>query len=258
MKLISIDVGLRNLAVCVIEGTNRKDLAITHWEVIDVIGEKNGLTEKPLCFKCKKPAMWTHQVEDIMACTKHCPAKNNVTKTALNKKSLGDLLKEAEQMNLKPKSNKKPDIVDALYTQLRQNTWQKFSGGASVKHAPVLDLCPDIINALDRRMAHWKGADYVVIENQLDRRMFVVQSIIHTFFVMRGIKAGWISAKHKLDNIITIDDSVTTYRGRKKTGIVHMEALCPAKNKDFFRSHKKKDDLADCFLQGLWYMEHNK
>lgn len=256
MKLISIDVGIRCLAIAVLEGTNRKDLAITHWEVIDVIGEKNGLVEKPLCFKCKKPAMWSHSKENTMACTKHCPAKNNVTKSALNKKCVSDLLKDIEQIGLKPKSNKKADIVDALYGHYKQSTWQKFSGGASVKHAPVLDLCPDIIASLDRRMDHWKGTDYVVIENQLDRRMFVVQAIIHTFFVMKGFRCGWISAKHKLDNIITIDDSVTTYRGRKKTGIVHMEALCPAKNLAFFKSHKKKDDLADCFLQGLWYMEH--
>ena len=25
---------------------------------------------------------------------------------------------------------------------------------------------------------------------------------------------------------------------------------------DFFQSHKKKDDLADSFLQGLWYLNY--
>jgi len=41
MKLVSFDIGLRNLAVCVLEGTSRTDMRITAWDVIDVIGEKN-------------------------------------------------------------------------------------------------------------------------------------------------------------------------------------------------------------------------
>lgn len=257
MKLISIDVGIRNLAICILEGTNKKNMKINYWEVIDVLAERNGLTERPLCFRCKKPAMWQQFTDNIVACTKHCPVKKNVTKSSLTKEGLGDLLKKVEEMGLQPKSNKKPDLVNAIYTHMRQNTWSKFSGGASVKHAPVLELCGDIVNSLDSRTDHWKGADEIIIENQLDRRMFAVQSMIHTYFTVKGFKCGWISAKHKLDNIITIDDSVTTYRGRKKTGIVHMEALCPADNLAFFLSHKKKDDLADSYLQGLWYIEHH-
>jgi hypothetical protein len=25
---------------------------------------------------------------------------------------------------------------------------------------------------------------------------------------------------------------------------------------DFFHTHSKKDDLADCFLQGIWYIKN--
>ena len=59
MKLVSIDVGLRNLAVCVMEGTSRSDVKILHWEVIDVMAESVGLS-KPTCYKCKKAANWVN------------------------------------------------------------------------------------------------------------------------------------------------------------------------------------------------------
>ena len=32
----------------------------------------------------------------------------------------------------------------------------------------------------------------------------------------------------------------------------------PLKLQDYFSKSSKKDDLADCFLQGLWYLENGK
>jgi hypothetical protein len=97
----------------------------------------------------------------------------------------------------------------------------------------------------------------VCIENQPERRMYAVQAMLQMYFTMRGIKSSGISATHKLSNIVTIDDSVTSYKGRKKTGITHAYALVPDENQAHFSKHPKKDDLADSFLQGLWFLEHS-
>ena len=228
MKLISIDVGLRNLAVAVLEGTTRSDVRITHWEVIDILGEKNGVGRQT-CLRCSKPAMWQHKSEGTFTCSKHCPSKKNVTKTSLTKKAVADLQTELSGLHLTAASSKKGDLVNALYTHYKNNTWQKLAGGANIKHASVLNMAPDIAASLLARNAHWKNADKVIFENQPDRRMGQVR----------------------------VEDNTATYRGRKKTGVIHAETLVPAQYLPFFRSHKKKDDLADCFLQGLWYMEHH-
>lgn len=251
MKIVSFDVGLRNLAVSVLEGTSRKDVRIIGWDVIDVIGEKNGVS-RPSCFKCKKPAMWTDN--NTFACSKHCPKNSAVTKSSLNKKSIGELRELAETYSIS--GSKKTELVTSIYKHLLTGSWTKFKGNARAPGGGVLDLIPDIIKCLDTRASWWVGADICIFENQLDRRMFAVQSMLQMYFACRGFQTTGISAKHKLENILTIDDRTDTYRGRKKTGITHCEALCPPCNLAFFRSHKKKDDLADCFLQGIWYIEH--
>lgn len=253
MKIISVDIGIRNLAICVLEGTSRKDVKITHWNVIDVLGEKNGI-DRPLCFHCSKAGMW-YQGEKF-ACTKHCPKDRVPTKTSVSKKKIEDLRKDATGLGISPLPTKKPELVNAVYEKLKAAGWIKFTGGASVKHAPILDFAPDIINSLDSRVEWWEETDLVVVENQKDRRMFAVQAMIHMYFATKGLKIKGVSAIHKLNNIMTLEDATGSYKGRKKTGIVHCEKLMPESNRAFFKIHKKKDDLADSFLQGLWFLEH--
>lgn len=256
MKLISFDVGLRNLAYCVLEGTSRSDVKIVDWNIIDVLGEQSGVGAAR-CHKCSAAARYEHASEGTFACTKHAPKKKEVvTKAALNKKSPEELKGDIEKWGLRTDAKKKADLVTLLYNHARQNTWKKCV--ASSTQGSVMDLSNAIMTSLDARMSSWKGADAVCIENQPERRMYAVQAMLQMYFTMRGIKSAGVSATHKLSNIVTVDDVVHTYKGRKKTGITHAYALVPAVNQDHFKKHPKKDDLADSFLQGLWVMEHTK
>ena len=228
-------------------------MCITYWDVIDVVGEKNGHT-RTACFKCAKPAMWVQAGAGTQACSRHRPKNLTMTKAALTKKTIPELQEMAKSYSLSGKTKK--DLVPAIWTEMSKSGWSKFKGNARAAGGGVLDLVGDIITSLDRRAESWIGTDLVVCENQLDRRMFAVQAMIHMYFACRGFRTKGVSAVHKLDNITMAGDATGTYRGRKKTGIVHCEQLCPAANLAFFRSHKKKDDLADSFLQGLYFLEH--
>ena len=253
MKLISFDIGLRNLAVCVLDGTSRTDMRVVAWDVIDVVAEKNGHT-RTACFKCAKPAMWVQAGAGTQACSRHRPKSLTMTKAALTKKSIPELQELGNPYKIEGKTKK--DLVGKIWTEMTKSGWAKFKGNARAPGGGVLDLVNDIVACLDKRADWWRDAHLVIFENQLDRRMFAVQAMLHMYFACRGFRTKGVSAIHKLDNITTTTDATTTYRGRKKTGIVHCDILCPPSNHEFFKSHKKKDDLADSFLQGLYFLEH--
>jgi hypothetical protein len=179
-----------------------------------------------------------------------------MTKAALTKKSIPELQELGNPYKIEGKTKK--DLVAKIWTEMNKSGWAKFKGNARAPGGGVLDLVNDIVTCLDKRadLGWWKDANLVIFENQLDRRMFAVQAMMHMYFACRGFRTKGVSAIHKLDNITTATDATGTYRGRKKTGIVHCDALCPPANHEFFKSHKKKDDLADSFLQGLYFLEH--
>lgn len=250
MKLVSFDVGLRNLAFCVLEGTSRSDLKITGWDLIDVMAEMGGL-DKPLCHKCKKPACWVQQTT-IYACTRHKGITGTMyTKTSLSKKTKEEL----QAMGVQGKTKK--ELVDKLYATFSGSVWKRCV--KSAKQGSVVDLAPAIAASLQTRANLWKGADLIAFEQQPDKRMLCVQGMLHMWFVTQGFRCKGVSAVHKLTNMVTVQDATKTYKGRKKTGIVHAAELVPTEElKTFMLKHPKKDDLADSFLQGLWVLENTR
>ena len=252
MKLVSFDVGLRNLAFCILEGTSRKDVKILHWDLIDVMAEGAG-HDNPKCFKCRKPANWKQQEQ--YACTLHkTGSKKKSTKTSLSKKTLEELQKEASPLGIHGTTKKA--VVDALYAHYSGNVWKRCI--KSCKQGSVVDLAPLINTSLTSRTGIWNGSNKVIFEQQPDKRMMAVQAMMHMWFECHGYSTKGVSAVHKLTNMVTVDDVTKTYKGRKKTGIVHATALVPAQWKDYMLKHPKKDDLADAFLQGLWFIENSR
>lgn len=250
MKLVSFDVGLRNLAFCILEGTSRKDVKILHWDLIDVMAEENG-HDKPLCFKCRKSANWNQG--QTYACSRHKTSEKGCTKTSLSKRTTEDLKKVADSLNIQGRTKK--ELVDKLYVHYSARVWKRCV--KSCKQGSVVDLAPLISNSLTARTGIWTGSNKIIFEQQPDKRMMAVQAMMHMWFVCHGYEAKGVSAIHKLTNMVTVDDATKTYKGRKKTGIVHAAALVPDKWKDFMLKHPKKDDLADAFLQGLWFLENS-
>lgn len=109
----------------------------------------------------------------------------------------------------------------------------------------------------------------VVIENQIGPkalRMKTLQGMITQHFIEHGEYTDiyTLSAANKLKDYIT---GKTTYQERKKESVKITRKLLNEKiasegnEEDVkwlneFNKHSKKDDLADCFLQGIYFIKH--
>jgi hypothetical protein len=105
--------------------------------------------------------------------------------------------------------------------------------------------------------------DRVIIENQigpLALRMKTLQGMIMQHFIEKECPIiEEISAANKLKDYLV--KKKTKYNERKKLSIkITQEILKENNNLDvwipIFLEHKKKDDLADSFLQGIWYIKY--
>ena len=246
MKLVSFDVGLRNLAYCVLDGTTRSNVKILDWNLIDVMAEEKGVNK---CMKCTSIASW--KKGENYCCTKHKTKEKTYTKSQLQKMTLEDLKHLGASLLT---ANTKKEYIDFLYSHFSAHSWKRCV--KSCKAGSVVNLAPLIHKSLIAREKIWKKSDLIIFEQQPDKRMMAVQAMMHMWFICQGYEVKAVSATHKLTNIVTIEDNTKTYKGRKKTGIIHASALVPSDWKSYLLKHPKKDDLADCFLQGLWKLEN--
>jgi hypothetical protein len=90
--------------------------------------------------------------------------------------------------------------------------------------------------------------------------MKTVQGMLAQYFIMKNnnIAIEFVSSVNKLKGLGQGQEGSEPidYKGRKKLGVqccAEQLSLNNASWVSFFKSHKKKDDLADCFLQGIWY-----
>ena len=110
-----------------------------------------------------------------------------------------------------------------------------------------------------------KDIDKIIIENQigpLALRMKMMQGMITQHFIENNKNdIEFINASNKLKEFIK--NKKTTYNERKKMSIDITKKYIEEHNlmnkwEDIFIKHSKKDDLADSFLQALWYIKNTK
>ncbi len=116
-----------------------------------------------------------------------------------------------------------------------------------------------------------KYVNHVIIENQpglINRTMKSLSIVIYTFFMMNDVNVNFIAAINKLkcskcqELLKQNSYNLKKYQDRKKLSIdstiEYVKNDYNNINKDyvdFYNKSKKKDDLADCFLYIVYFVE---
>ena len=268
MNILSIDVGIKNLALCLfkINKKSKQKYEITKWDVLDLCKEDNFNCSNIACNKKAK-----YCKHDLFFCKKHTSDTSyNILPTLLEanniKKVKVDELKKRfvdYDISFEPK-NSKIILLDILDKQISDKYLENANKTKKAADFDLIQIGIHLTEILDDYLKQ-DSIDVVLIENQISplaSRMKTLQGMLAQYFIIRKThNIKFISAANKLK--FFIHKTSTTYNERKKMGIEITQQLI-IDNKQFHTyenylyKNKKKDDLADCFLQGMWYLTQAK
>ena len=265
MCIISIDVGIKNLAICIVEKYEDNNSSnesinsnytidsekvplkfnILYWNVLSLIKETNPIFCSMLIKSGKNKGK---------QCTKIAKIKSEKVLT----------------------DEKTQDVFCAVHnpykkeSELTKRNTIPVKSKTYVKNIPNQKLCILLFETLDKLPIEYVNkAKEVLIEQQpsFNPKMKMLSFMIYSYFIRNGVMTDvskiknvkFISPKNKLKvyNGPPVECNLKTkYSRTKKLGIEYCKYMIQNDivNSTFFNTHSKKDDLSDSALMAFWYL----
>lgn len=271
--ICSWDIGIKNLAYCILEKQNNTDkpFKIIKWNIINLKS-----SDENKCMDCKKKGVYTFKTNDDekIYCKVHCEK----FKSLLCIDNFVDCSNESNICCLCDKQSvKKYRHIQVCIKHHKTLTSTKNKGfvlSKSKSNDNMYDLNRQLYSELDK-VAEFSKVTQVIIENQpayINPLMKTISVFVFSYFTYKKQnnsewnlnKVSFYSAsnKMKINNMTEVIDDQPENKKYKKTKEMSV-IYCTDLLKDdltwlnFLKSFKKKDDLADSLLQGLHYIQSN-
>lgn len=261
--IISIDVGIKNLSYCIFKLNPDKTYSIIKWDVINLLD----MNYKKICqsfnkknIKCNHTAVYSKN--DIYYCKTHIKSNKCLIAPPEYYKIIKSDTVSNSNYNSLIKNNYIPNTIQKLEVKnyIKENFFIEIPKPSSASKINLIEISKSIHFNLPNILP-LKEIDIVLIENQigpLANRMKSIQGMLTQFFIEHNIyNISFISSINKLKDF---NLGKLSYKERKLKSIELTQNILNNNNFytwiNLFNNHKKKDDLSDSFLQGLWYINN--
>ena len=230
MKTLSFDVGIKNLAFCLLEKEEEDKTKILDWGILNICTDEVCDHVSANGSKCDKSAKCFIVSSGFKLCSAHMKQK--------------------------------------AYEGVKTKNIPKLKN-------PMLDLGSKIVQTLEKK-EFFLECDNILIENQpalKNPTMKSVQMLLYSYFLIRGFtnedkcvkNIEMINARNKLkaypkEAPVVPCEITDKYKRTKYLGIEYTKWMIENKTevsddfKKLFQESKKKDDLADAYLQGMFWL----
>ena len=273
---LGFDMGIRNLAYCLVRHDSPTAWTILAWDNVDLLEGGTSAQDAKTCVACSGPAKW--RGPDGKKWCQACATQKRVKKAAKEKPTLPTLSCGVTVAALRAaaaaagvaetKKMKKDDLL-AWASAHYLMPWKP----AKTMDTSLLEIRRAMNRWLDGVLAEFAGATLIRLENQPVMKGPTMKSVQMILFTLLGHRLekefGWSGAiefvhagtKTKAATpapptaATTATDEGKAYRDRKKTAETEtaekLRGLTDPAWLRFFEGRKKKSDLADAFLMAL-------
>lgn len=291
--VVSFDIGIKNLAYCIFS-IGQEGISVAGWGIVNLALQDAVVKPQCNCAKakggalCGKTATYKYG-EDQRFCLTHAKSSGKLLPTKELSAAAHKKLKVDELAVLCTKygigilsTDKKPDVLAKVVAHFAARTLEPIvvAKSKNANQIHLVEIGKRIKAQFDAVFANCEPT-HVILENQISPiagRMNTIQGMVAQYFIMRDandrLAIDFISSSGKLKGFsdkvqpTTADKAqptdkaqeTNTYKDHKRDGIAFCHQFMAANAglatfRHIIEAAPKKDDLADCFLQGIYYLK---